>query len=80
MDFPSSVAPFILRGITLVGIDSVNASIERRQVAWQKLADTLNPETFEKVVTKINLTDAIEAAGKLLDGEIQGRVVVDVNA
>ena len=80
MDFPSSVAPFILRGVTLVGIDSVNASIERRQVAWQKLADTLNPETFEKVVTKINLTDAIEAAGKLLDGEIQGRVVVDVNA
>ena len=80
MDFPSSVAPFILRGITLVGIDSVNASIERRQEAWQKLADTLNPETFEKVVTKINLTDAIEAAGKLLDGEIQGRVVVDVNA
>ena len=80
MDFPSSVAPFILRGITLVGIDSVNASIERRQEAWQKLADTLNPETFEKVVTKINLTDAIEAAGKLLDGEIQGRVVVDVNS
>ncbi len=80
MDFPATVAPFILRGITLAGIDSVNAPVEKRQTAWQKLAETLNPETFEKVVTKIDLSDAIDVAGKLLEGKVQGRVVVDVNS
>ena len=79
-DFPSTVMPFILRGVTLAGIDSVNASIEKRQIAWQKISETLNPEVFEKVVTKIGLSEAIETAGKLLDQKIQGRVVVDVNS
>ena len=79
-DFPSTVMPFILRGITLAGIDSVNASIEKRQIAWQKISEILNPKVFEKVVTKIGLSEAIETAGKLLDQKIQGRVVVDVNS
>ena len=80
MDFPATVAPFILRGVTLAGVDSVNVPTERREIAWKKLAETLKPETFEAVVEKIALSDAIDAAGKLMAGEIRGRVVVDVNA
>jgi acrylyl-CoA reductase (NADPH) len=78
-DLPATVMPFILRGVTLAGVDSVNAPVAKRQVAWDKLAATLKPETFEAVVEKIALSEAIDAAGKLLKGEIRGRVVVDVN-
>lgn len=80
MDFPATVAPFILRGVTLAGVDSVNSSIEKRQIAWKKLSEALNPEVFEKVVTKIGLSEAIQTASDLLDQKVQGRVVVDVNA
>jgi acrylyl-CoA reductase (NADPH) len=80
MDFPASVAPFILRGITLVGIDSVNAPIEKREIAWKRLAETLDLDLLDKVVTEIALSDAIEKAGELLQGRVRGRVVVDVNA
>ena len=79
-DLPATVMPFILRGVTLAGIDSVNAPVAKRQIAWDKLAATLKPETFEAVVEKIALSEAIDAAGKLLKGEIRGRVVVDVNS
>ena len=79
-DLPATVMPFILRGITLAGVDSVNAPTTIRQEAWNKLAETLKPEVFEAVVKKIALSDAIETAGKLLKGEVRGRVVVDVNA
>jgi len=79
-DLPATVMPFILRGVTLAGVDSVNAPTAKREEAWAKLAATLKVETFEKVVEKIALSEAIEAAGKLLKGEIRGRVVVDVNA
>ena len=79
-DLPATVMPFILRGVTLAGVDSVSAPVAKRQTAWDKLAATLKPETFEAVVEKIKLSDAIDAAGKLLKGEIRGRVVVDVNS
>jgi acrylyl-CoA reductase (NADPH) len=79
MDFPATVAPFILRGITLAGIDSVNAPLEKREKAWQRLAETLDPDLLDTVVTKIALSDAIEKAEELLQGKIRGRVVVDVN-
>ena len=79
-DLPATVMPFILRGVTLAGVDSVNAPTAIRQAAWDKLAETLKPEVFEAVVNKIALSDAIETAGKLLKGEVRGRVVVDVNA
>ncbi len=79
-DFPATVMPFILRGVTLAGIDSVNAPVAKREEAWNKLANILKPETFEKVVEKIALSEAIDVAGKLLKGEVRGRVVVDVNA
>ena len=79
-DLPATVMPFILRGVTLAGVDSVNAPIAKRQEAWDKLAATLKAETYEAVVEKIVLSDAIEVAGKLLKGQVRGRVVVDVNA
>jgi len=79
-DLPATVMPFILRGVTLAGVDSVNVATPIRQEAWDKLAKVLKPETFEAVVEKIALSDAIETAGKLLKGEVRGRVVVDVNA
>jgi acrylyl-CoA reductase (NADPH) len=79
-DLPATVMPFILRAVTLAGVDSVNAPVAKRQIAWDKLAATLKPETFEAVVAKIALSEAIDAAGKLLKGEIRGRVVVDVNS
>jgi acrylyl-CoA reductase (NADPH) len=80
MDFPASVAPFILRGITLFGIDSVQAPRAARQSAWQRLSTDLNPAFFEQSVREIGLPDVIDAAGALLKGEISGRLVVDVNA
>lgn len=79
-DLPATVMPFILRGVTLAGVDSVNVATPNRQEAWDKLAKALKPETFESVVEKIALSDAIDTAGKLLKGEVRGRVVVDVNA
>ena len=79
-DLPATVMPFILRGVTLAGVDSVNVETPIRQEAWDKLAKALKPETFEAVVEKIALSDAIDTAGKLLKGEVRGRVVVDVNA
>lgn len=79
-DLPATVMPFILRGVTLAGVDSVNVATPLRQKAWENLATALKPETFEAVVEKITLSDVIETAGKLLKGEVRGRVVVDVNA
>ena len=79
-DLPATVMPFILRGVTLAGVDSVNAPIAKRQKAWTKLAEILKPAVYEKVVEKIALSDAIEVAGKLLEGKVRGRVVVDVNS
>lgn len=80
MDFPATVAPFILRGITLAGIDSVNAPTEKREAAWARLAEDLNPELLDKMITEIVLSDAIDKAAELLEGKIRGRIIVDVNA
>jgi acrylyl-CoA reductase (NADPH) len=79
MDFPASVAPFILRGVTLYGIDSVMAPQVVRLEAWQRLARDLDIAKLDAITTEIGLGDAIATAGKLLDGQVRGRVVVDVN-
>ena len=79
MDLPASVAPFILRGITLAGIDSVMRPIEDRLEAWQSLADILTPDVFEDISTSIGLSDVIAVADDLMSGKVRGRVVVDVN-
>ena len=80
MDFPSSVAPFILRGVTLRGIDSVMAVQARRARAWQRLATDLDREHLRAITTTVPMSGLLEMAGQIVAGEIRGRVVVDVNA
>ncbi|RYF18307.1 MAG: oxidoreductase [Comamonadaceae bacterium] len=76
MDLPSSVAPFILRGISLLGIDSVMAPMASREQAWARLARDLDPQLLETMTTEIPLSGAIEAAQKLMAGQVRGRIVV----
>jgi len=76
MDFVASVAPFILRGITLAGVDSVNAPLAMREVAWQRLARDLDPALLESMIEEVALAQAIARAGDLMDGKIRGRIVV----
>lgn len=78
MDFPASVAPFILRGVTLVGIDSVYAPLPRRLAAWEALAKEVDGSTIDSIVKDISLEQAIPAASALLAGEIAGRVIVNL--
>ncbi|AQH01004.1 NADPH:quinone dehydrogenase [Burkholderia sp. KK1] len=80
MDLPATVAPFILRGVALLGVDSVYVPRARRIAAWNAIADEVPVATIESVATAIPLADAPEAAARLLRGEIKGRVIVDVNA
>ncbi|KAA3655648.1 MAG: oxidoreductase [Proteobacteria bacterium] len=79
MDFPSTVAPFILRGVTLAGIDSVMAPKADRLEAWSRLATDLDVRKLDLITHQIGLSEAIDAAGELMAGKIRGRVVVDVN-
>ena len=80
MDFPSSVAPFILRGVTLAGVDSVMAPQSERLLAWKRLATDLDPAKLDAITTSIKLSEAIERAPDILAGKVRGRLVVDVNA
>lgn len=80
MDFPATVAPFILRGVTLYGIDSVMAPMARRRVAWQRLAAELDRGLLARMTRTIGLADAIAAADDVLAGRVRGRLVVNVNA
>ncbi|AJG21098.1 MDR family oxidoreductase [Cupriavidus basilensis] len=80
LDFPASVAPFILRGITLYGIDSVMAPMALREQAWQRLSQDLEPDRLRAITREIGLSEAIEAGRKIVDGGMRGRVVVNVNA
>ena len=79
MDFPATVAPFILRGVTLVGIDSVMCPREDRLNAWKRLATDLDVSKLEMMTTEISLSETLDVAAKLMRGEVRGRVVVDVN-
>jgi acrylyl-CoA reductase (NADPH) len=79
MDFPASVAPFILRGVTLCGIDSVMAPKPRRLAAWDRLARDLDGAAIDVIATEIALGEAIAAAADLMAGKVRGRIVVDVN-
>ncbi len=79
MDFPASVAPFILRGVTLYGIDSVMAPQTIRHAAWQRLTADLDMSKLESITTEVNLDHAISKAGALLEGHVRGRVVVNVD-
>ena len=79
MDFPASVAPFILRGVCLLGVDSVMAPKPRRLEAWARLARDLDPKLLDVIGAEVGLAGAIEAASQLMDGKVRGRIVVDVN-
>ena len=78
MDFPASVAPFILRGVTLYGIDSVMAPMPLRREAWSRLARDLDPKKLESMTREIGLGEAIAAAAEVLAGKVRGRLLVDV--
>jgi len=79
MDFPSTVAPFILRGVTLAGIDSVMRPLADRVEAWQRLAKILDVNVLDDIACDIGLNDVINVANDLIAGKIRGRVVVDIN-
>ncbi|MCB1906114.1 MAG: oxidoreductase [Rhodocyclaceae bacterium] len=79
MDLPATVAPFILRGVTLAGIDSVMCPRPQRLVAWERLAADLDVAKLDLITHEIGLGEVIDAAGRLIEGKIRGRVVVDVN-
>ena len=78
MDFPATVAPFILRGVTLAGIDSVMCPRALRETAWQRLATDLDRSKLDAMTREIALADALPAAAAVLAGQIRGRLVVDV--
>jgi len=80
MDLPGSVAPFILRGVTLYGIDSVMAPLAKRQAAWARLAKDLDLAKLESLTQEIGLEAAVQAGSDILAGKVRGRLVVNVNA
>ena len=80
MDFPATVAPFILRGVTLVGVDSVMAPKPDRLEAWSRLARDLDIGRLESLMTDVPLTEVIAIAPKILAGQVRGRLVVPVGA
>jgi len=79
-DFPATVMPFILRGVALLGVDSVMAPKQPRLSAWQRLANDLDPTTLDLIANEITLQQAVDVASDILKGSIRGRVVVNVNA
>jgi acrylyl-CoA reductase (NADPH) len=80
MDLATTVMPFILRGVTLAGIDSVMAPLAKRQRAWERLAHDLDPALLESMIQEITLEQAIGKAQELMDGKLRGRVVVRIGA
>ncbi len=78
MDFPGSVAPFILRGVTLAGIDSVMASPAVRRIAWERIATALDRAALNRITCEIELADVEAAAQDLLAGQVRGRLIVKI--
>jgi acrylyl-CoA reductase (NADPH) len=80
MDLPGSVLPFILRNVTLAGIDSVNAPNEVRHQAWSRLARDLDLGKLARTTHVVGMSEVIAVAERMFQGKVQGRTVVDVNA
>lgn len=78
MDLPASVAPFILRGVTLAGIDSVMAPMEKRLEAWSRLAKLIDRAKLEEATTRRPLADVLELGPQILAGKVRGRIVLEV--
>ncbi len=79
MDFPSSVAPFILRSVALIGVDSVMAPQALREQAWSRLATDLDRAKLASIARCVTLAEALDIAPQILAGTVRGRLVVDVN-
>ncbi|MAF58191.1 MDR family oxidoreductase [Ponticaulis sp.] len=80
MDLPASVAPFILRNVTLAGIDSVNAGRAKRIEAWERLAKDLDPAKLESTISEVKLEEVPDVANAILAGKVRGRTVVNVQS
>jgi acrylyl-CoA reductase (NADPH) len=78
MDLPGSVAPFILRGVSLLGIDSVMCPLPLRQQAWERLEKDLDRGKLKAMTSEIGLADVIEAGRRIVEGQVRGRIVVKV--
>jgi acrylyl-CoA reductase (NADPH) len=78
LDFPASVAPFILRGVNLLGVNSVTRPRSERIEAWRRLAQSIDALRLDQVTREIELADAVDAANDLLDGKVRGRIAVNV--
>jgi acrylyl-CoA reductase (NADPH) len=78
MDLPTSVAPFILRGVSLLGIDSVMCPIPKRVAAWNRLGTDLDRQKLAAMISEIGLAQVIETAPGILGGGVRGRIVVNI--
>ncbi|WP_285043056.1 acryloyl-CoA reductase [Plantibacter sp. LMC-P-059a] len=79
-DLPTSVMPFILRGVTLAGVNSVEAPLPLRQAAWERVTSALDLDVLDTLTETVALADAVDAAERVLSGSVHGRIVVDVRA
>jgi acrylyl-CoA reductase (NADPH) len=78
MDLPTSVAPFILRGVCLYGIDSVMCPLDRRREAWKRLENDLDRQKLATITSEIPLSGVFDAGQRILDGQVRGRIVVKI--
>jgi acrylyl-CoA reductase (NADPH) len=78
MDLPASVAPFILRGVSLLGVDSVMCPQQLRKEAWKRLASDLDRRKLAKITSEISLAEVIATGDRIVDGQVRGRVVVKI--
>jgi acrylyl-CoA reductase (NADPH) len=78
MDLPGSVAPFILRGVSLLGVDSVMCPLAQRQQAWERLERDLDRDKLQAMTSEIGLAEVIEAGRRIVEGQVRGRTVVKI--
>ena len=78
MDLPATVAPFILRGVSLIGIDSVMCPLERRREAWKRLASDIDAGKLAMMTSEIDLAGVMDAARRIVEGAVRGRIVVKI--
>lgn len=78
-NFSTTVYPFLVRAVTLVGIDSVMTPLSRRELAWSRLARDLDLSLLDKMVSYVSLSEVIDVARRIMKGEVRGRVVVDMD-
>jgi acrylyl-CoA reductase (NADPH) len=78
MDLPTSVAPFILRGVRLIGVNSVSTPLPRRKLCWQRIARDLDKAKLAALTTHVKLEDVPRVAEAIVAGKVRGRIVVDI--